>query len=79
MSRPFANFLVGASRFSSEAEMQAKLELPRRKHVGSNLPGSSNADLSVAGRTVVLNVERIKEFRPERGQKSFTNWEILEH
>ena len=77
MSRPFANFLVGGSRFSSEAEMQAKLHLPWRKHVRGNLSGSGSADQSV-GHTVVLNVESIKEFGPERDEKSLANWKILE-
>jgi hypothetical protein len=58
--------------------MKAKLDLPGWKHVGSNLSGSGSADQRIR-RTIVLNVERVKEFRPERNEKSLPNWEILEH
>src|SRR5258708_39674737 len=62
----------------SKTQVQAKLDLPGRKHDGSNLSGSGGTDRRV-GSTVVLNVERVKEFRPERNEKSLTNWKILEH
>lgn len=59
--------------------MQAELDLPWRKHVGGNLPGPGNTDRSVGGRPIVLNVENVKEFRPEGNEKSLTNGEILEY
>lgn len=58
--------------------MQAELDLPWREHIGRNLSGPRNTDRSV-GRPVVLNVENVKEFRPEGNEKSLTNGEILEY
>ena len=59
--------------------MQAELDLPWRKHVGRNLTGPSNTDRSVGGRPIVLNVENVKELRPEGNEKALTNGEILEY
>jgi len=58
--------------------VQAELDLPGWKHVRGNLSGSGDTDRSV-GRPIVLNVENVKEFRPEGYEKSLTNGEILEH
>ena len=57
--------------------MKTKLHFPGRKDIGSDLSGSSNTNQGV-GNTVILNIERIEEFRPERNEKSLTHWEALE-
>ncbi len=58
--------------------MQAKLDLPWRKHVGSNLSGSSATDQGVGG-AIILNIESVEEFRPKGNEKCFADREILEY
>jgi hypothetical protein len=62
----------------SKTQVQAELDLPWREHVGRNLSDPGNTDRSV-GRPIVLNVENVKEFRPEGNEKLLTNGEILEY
>src|SRR5205807_8563239 len=64
---------------ASKTQVQAELDLPWRKHIGGYLSGPRNTDRSVGGRTIVLDVENVKEFRPEGNEKSLTNGEILEY
>ena len=68
----------GQNRFASKPQVQAELDLPGRKNVGGNLSSTGNTDRGV-GRPIVLNVENVKEFRPEGNEKLLTNGEILEH
>ena len=58
--------------------MKAELNLARWKHVRSNLSGSCGANPCI-GNSVVLNVENVEEFFPERSAIPFANREILEN
>lgn len=70
--------LVPPSPSASKTQVQSELDLPWRKHIGRYLSGPGNTDRSV-GRSVVLNVENVEEFRPEGNEKPLTDGEILEH